>query len=200
MHWAEYFIKMAELVAQKSKDPRTKVGLVVVGPDHEIRSTGFNGFPRGVREHSVIDCPKCKATGSRRGPSMEVLGEEGFCVECKGVGKIVSLELLDSKRWEAPKKYSFVAHAEANAVYNAARVGVPLAGCTAYFNYEPYPCETCAMSLIQAGVLEWIGPDRVFPSHFGSTWNVGDDYLKGVAYTMAMEAGVSIIKLPYEGD
>lgn len=200
MHWAEYFIKMAELVAQKSKDPRTKVGIVVVGPDHEIRSTGFNGFPRGVRENAVIDCPKCKATGSRRGASMEVLGEEGFCVECKGVGKILSLETLDSNRWEVPTKYDYVTHAEANAVFNAARMGTPMNGCTAYFNYEPYPCKGCAMGLIQSGIHEWIGPNRVFPSHFGSPWSVGDQYLNTPAYTMAMEAGVSIIKLPYEGE
>lgn len=35
-------------IAQWSKDPSTQVGCVVVGPDREIRSTGFNGFPRGI--------------------------------------------------------------------------------------------------------------------------------------------------------
>lgn len=50
MGWYEYFISMAELVAKKSKDPSTQVGVVVVGPDMEIRSTGFNGFPRGVND------------------------------------------------------------------------------------------------------------------------------------------------------
>lgn len=33
-----------------SKDPSTKVGAVIVGPDREIRSTGFNGFPRGIAD------------------------------------------------------------------------------------------------------------------------------------------------------
>ena len=33
-----------------SKDPSTQVGAVVVGPDREIRSTGFNGLPRGIRD------------------------------------------------------------------------------------------------------------------------------------------------------
>ena len=36
--------------AQWSKDPSTKVGCVVVGPDREIRSTGFNGLPRGIED------------------------------------------------------------------------------------------------------------------------------------------------------
>ena len=48
--WHEYFIKLADVIAEKSKDQSTKVGAVIVGPDHEIRSTGYNGFPRGVRE------------------------------------------------------------------------------------------------------------------------------------------------------
>ena len=47
----DYYIQMAELVASKSKDRSTKVGVVVVGPDNEVRSTGFNGFPRGVNDN-----------------------------------------------------------------------------------------------------------------------------------------------------
>lgn len=50
MGWYEYFISMAKLVAKKSKDPSTQVGNVVVGPDMELRSSGFNGFPRGVHD------------------------------------------------------------------------------------------------------------------------------------------------------
>lgn len=51
--WDRYFMTMAYLVSMKSKDPSTKVGAVIVGPDKEIRSTGYNGFPRGV-----IDLPE----------------------------------------------------------------------------------------------------------------------------------------------
>lgn len=46
--WDAYFLAIAALVAERSKDPSTKVGAVIVGPDHEIRSTGYNGFPRGI--------------------------------------------------------------------------------------------------------------------------------------------------------
>ena len=48
--WDEYFINMCSNVAEKSKDPSTKIGAIVVGPDREIRSTGFNGFARGVKD------------------------------------------------------------------------------------------------------------------------------------------------------
>lgn len=42
------FLDLATHISEWSKDPSTKVGCVVVGPDREIRSTGFNGFPRGI--------------------------------------------------------------------------------------------------------------------------------------------------------
>lgn len=37
-------------MSSKSKDPATKVGAIVVGPDNEIRLTGFNGIPQGVED------------------------------------------------------------------------------------------------------------------------------------------------------
>lgn len=43
---------MAYLVSMKSKDPSTRVGAVIVGPDKEIRSTGYNGLPRGVADRA----------------------------------------------------------------------------------------------------------------------------------------------------
>ena len=39
---------LAKMIATWSKDPSTKVGCVIIGPDKEIWSTGYNGFPRGV--------------------------------------------------------------------------------------------------------------------------------------------------------
>ena len=46
--WDLRFIELAHHISSWSKDPSTKVGCVVVGSDREIRSTGFNGFPRGI--------------------------------------------------------------------------------------------------------------------------------------------------------
>lgn len=48
--WPAYFMGFAIHAALKSKDPSTKVGCVIVGPDGEIRSTGYNGIPRGVAD------------------------------------------------------------------------------------------------------------------------------------------------------
>lgn len=50
--WDVRFLKLAQHIASWSKDPSTKVGCVIVGPDREIVSTGYNGFPRGVSDDS----------------------------------------------------------------------------------------------------------------------------------------------------
>jgi dCMP deaminase len=49
--WDKFFMDMAKLVASKSKDRSRKVGCVIVGPDNEVRSVGYNGFPRGIADH-----------------------------------------------------------------------------------------------------------------------------------------------------
>ena len=46
--WNLRFMDLAKLIAQWSKDESTKVGCVIIGPDKEVRSMGYNGFPRGV--------------------------------------------------------------------------------------------------------------------------------------------------------
>ena len=50
-NWNERFLNLATHISNWSKDPSTKVGCVVVGPDREIRSTGFNGLPRGIEDN-----------------------------------------------------------------------------------------------------------------------------------------------------
>ena len=47
--WDRHFISIALECSRMSKDPSTRVGAVIVG-DREIRSTGFNGLPRGIAD------------------------------------------------------------------------------------------------------------------------------------------------------
>src|SRR5512146_343462 len=46
--WDQYYLDICKVVATRSKDPNTQIGCVIVGPAHEIRSTGYNSFPRGI--------------------------------------------------------------------------------------------------------------------------------------------------------
>jgi dCMP deaminase len=49
-HWHEHFLRLAVEHARMSKDPATKVGALLIGPDREVLSTGFNGLPRGLAD------------------------------------------------------------------------------------------------------------------------------------------------------
>jgi len=104
-------MELAKQIGGWSKDRSRGVGCVVVGPNNELRATGFNGFPRGVDDE----------VGSRH---------------------------------ERPAKYKWTEHAERNAIYNAARVGIPLEGCRMYLPW--YPCMDCARAVIQTGISELI--------------------------------------------
>ena len=99
--WKSKFMRLAEEIADWSKDRSSKVGCVIVGPSNEIRSTGFNGFPRGVADDI-------------------------------------------SERLTRPEKYLWTEHAERNAIYNAARAGISLEGCTMYLPW--FPCAAWSQS------------------------------------------------------
>jgi dCMP deaminase len=48
IQWDEYFMGVALLSAQRSKDPSTQVGACIVNDKKRIVGIGYNGFPRGV--------------------------------------------------------------------------------------------------------------------------------------------------------
>ena len=138
--WDTYFIEMAVLVAKKSKDRRTKVGCVIVGPNHEVRTTGYNGFCRGINDD-------------------------------------------DDSRHEQPEKYFWTEHAERNALYNAARNGIALDGCTAYTTLVP--CADCTRGLIQSGIKQIM----FCSGNANEKWT--DSFQRSL--TMAKEAKVEMI-------
>lgn len=220
-NWSAYFIDMAMLVASKSKDPSTKVGCVIVGPDNEIRSTGYNGFPRGVKEvvqqvpeeHIPVEAQwnaverdlsaRCSCGAVINGiayPPPEEIARLHMSAHDIQLQACYSNDhfypsnnppvTVLSDRWERPTKYDFVEHAERNAVYNAARVGVPLKGCRAYLNWAPTTtCTDCAKAIIQAGIIEVIGPSIPFPG--------SNDWKFDVSSVMLAEAGVTTTEIPY---
>lgn len=48
MNWDDFYINLAKTISQKSKDPSTKVGAVIVDEKNRVVSLGYNGFPRGI--------------------------------------------------------------------------------------------------------------------------------------------------------
>lgn len=122
--WDGRFMQIAREIAGWSKDLSRKVGCIIVGPKNEIRSMGYNGFPRGANDTQAY-------------------------------------------RHERPMKYKWTEHAERNAIYSAARVGIPLEGCRMYLPW--YPCMDCARAIVQTGISELIcvEPDLADPQWAG---------------------------------
>ena len=138
--WDARFMNLARHISEWSDDRSTKVGVVIVGPDNDVRALGYNGFPRGI----VDDLPD---------------------------------------RHERPEKYLWIEHAERNAIYSAARVGIPLSGCTMYLPW--FPCMDCARAIVQSGIRVLVAqkPDLSNPK-----W--GEDFKR--ALTLFDEAGLTI--------
>lgn len=56
----------------------------------------------------------------------------------------------DQRRHERPLKYKITEHAERNAIYSAARLGIPLSWASMYLPW--YPCSDCARAIAQSGI------------------------------------------------
>ncbi len=68
------------------------------------------------------------------------------------------------ERLQRPAKYTWIEHAERNAIYTAAARGIPLQGTTMYINW--WPCVDCCRAIIQSGVSTIVssrGPDYECP-------------------------------------
>ena len=51
--WDEYFMAVAFLSAQRSKDPSSQVGACVVNQDKKIVGIGYNGMPNGCSDDEL---------------------------------------------------------------------------------------------------------------------------------------------------
>jgi dCMP deaminase len=145
--WDNHFLRLAQAHAEMSKDPNTKVGAVIVGPDREIRSAGFNGFPR-----LICDSP----------------------------------ERLNDR----DTKLQLIVHAECNALVQAARVGVPVKGCTLYLAatdssgmvWGGPPCTRCTVHVIQAGIDRVVSrPKKAVPSRWHADLELAEQLLSEAA-------------------
>ncbi len=48
--WDQYFMSIAHISSQRSKDPSTRVGACIVNSKNQIIGVGYNGFPRGISD------------------------------------------------------------------------------------------------------------------------------------------------------
>ncbi len=48
LSWDECFMRIAKVIAQRSKDSSTQAGAVLVNRDNVVVGLGYNGWPRGI--------------------------------------------------------------------------------------------------------------------------------------------------------
>ncbi len=53
INWDEYFMGVALLAANRSKDPNSQVGCCIATEQNVIVSVGYNGFPRGCSDDEL---------------------------------------------------------------------------------------------------------------------------------------------------
>lgn len=53
LSWDEYFMAIALLSAERSKDPNTQVGACVANEQNKIVGVGYNGFPTGCSDDEL---------------------------------------------------------------------------------------------------------------------------------------------------
>lgn len=91
------------------------------------------------------------------------------------------------ERQNSPEKYYWFEHAERNAIYNAARIGVSTKNCTMYLTCG-IPCADCARGIINAGITQIVC--EPFPA-FNAKGSLWEEHAKR-SLIMFEEAGVSI--------
>ncbi len=88
-----------------------------------------------------------------------------------------------SIRNERPAKYLWTEHAERNAIYQAARIGLTVMGCTMYVPW--FPCMDCARAIVQVGIARLVA---IRPNTSDSKW--GEQFANAI--TLLQEAGVKL--------
>jgi dCMP deaminase len=155
----ELFLLQAKLAASRSTCNSRPQGAVLV-KNNRVIATGYNGALPGQehcsdQEHIIIKCPKCG--------DMVQWDTEGViqplpssCPICHGRKKVK----IPYCRRRASGAQDFLkdracasAHAEANAVAQAARMGVAVDGSVLYCTTRP--CAVCTKILVMAGVV-WV--------------------------------------------
>lgn len=122
--WNEYFMAIAKLASTRSTCNSRPTGAVIVRDKH-VLATGYNGAPPGA--------PHCLGQLTERG--------EPYCHSRY-------MRADESSKFD----YCRAAHAEANAIAQAAQMGVSLDGASIYTTLSP--CHSCMKLLAVARVRE----------------------------------------------
>jgi dCMP deaminase len=138
LEWDEYFMGVAFLAAQRSKDPSTQVGL-------QYLRISFS-FSMTLKNYLIYIFSKVGACIVNKELKIVGVGYNGFPIGCSDD----NLPWAKSADDRLNTKYPYVCHAELNAIINKNSSDVK--GCVMYVTL--FPCNECAKLTIQGGFLE----------------------------------------------
>lgn len=160
----ESFMAQAYVASLSSTCSRRLVGAVLVSPDEEVISTGFNHIPEGNRT--------CSELGGRKGycyreeKAREKLANMKYCPNCGNL--IESCASSQSLPWRCVKCSAKLPHdlvpgkmldlcralhAEEDAILQARKIGgTSLKDCTLYTT--TFPCPLCAKMIADVGITK----------------------------------------------
>ncbi|WVZ12349.1 hypothetical protein V8G54_016879 [Vigna mungo] len=150
LSWDDYFMAIAFLSAERSKDPNRQVGACLVSQDGIILGIGYNGFPRGCSDDKL---PWAKKSPCFRNPGLGILWRQSTrkCVLMRWI-----LLCTESSVWLdnvlAQVIYLFIIIIiikQVNAILNTNHASA--AGQRLYVTM--FPCNECAKIIIQVGNL-----------------------------------------------
>lgn len=141
--WDLKLLGLAKFIAQWSKDPSTQVGCILADSRHRILSTGFNGFPAGVRDtRQRLQNREVKLLMTQHAErnaiafsAHDLVGATAYvwplppCAACggaliqAGIARIVTMELTQAHdRWENDTLLAFEMYAEAGIIFDTVSV------------------------------------------------------------------------------
>jgi dCMP deaminase len=140
-----YYEGICAAVSRSSRCMSRSLGAIVVNDDGIILSTGYNSPPEGVRSCETwhLNDTMFNILKERNPDYLDHIGANGHLKDCPR--RIMGYKSGDGLQ------YCPAAHAERNAIDNAANVGVSLKDCILYCNCQ-VPCGECMKSIIQAGI------------------------------------------------
>jgi len=133
LSWEDYFMAMALLSAQRSKDPYKPMGACIVDEQNRIVGIGYNGFPRSCSDDWLPWTRRSTSTVSPSSSSSSITTDPTI---------IPRLHTQDP----------YVVHAEVNAILN--KCSDHVRHCRMYV--IQFPCNECAKLIIQAGITQVI--------------------------------------------
>lgn len=153
----EYFMILAKVISTRSTCNSRHNGCLIV-KDKQILSTGYNGALPGCKHCSDYYIhPSSEPFCARRNMNISHVNKQNFCV---------------------------AAHAEANAVTQAAKKGISINGSIAYCTLSP--CYNCLKMMAVAGIK------KIFYEYeYGSNNDIRDKYWKN----QVLNSGVKLEKL-----